>query len=135
MNSEFTYEIVPNPEEGYARINAQGSIDIGSLKQLYANALNDPLYKKGMNRLWDLAHLDVSRLTSKDIETFAGYMKRESIGIDSVYSAIFATEDLTIGMVNVLKGIGQGVITQNVLVTRSLKEAVDWVTKRSQNNS
>ena len=134
MNSEYTYEIVANPEEGYIRINAQGSIDVDSLKQLYANVLKSPLYKKGMNRMWDIFRLDVSRLTSKDIESFAGYMKRESLGTDSVYSAIFATGDLTIGIVNMLKGIGYGVLTPNVIATRSLKEAIDWVTKQSQRN-
>lgn len=134
MSSEFTYEIVAYPEEGYTRINAQGSIDVDSLKQLYASALSSPLYKTGMNRLWDLSHLDVSRLTSEDITTFTKYLKCENLGTDSAYSAIFATENITIGISNMLQGIGFGVVTPNVIVTRDLKDAIDWVTKSSQRN-
>ncbi len=129
MSSEFNYYIIVHPEEGYIYINAQGSIDLDRLKQMYSSILTSPMYRKEMNRLWDFTRIDVSRLTSEDLRSFAAYMKFKDLGTDMVNAAILVTRDLEYGMVRMLQALGDGVLSPNVIVTRNLDEALTWVRK------
>lgn len=127
MSTEFTYDIIAHPDEGYIRVKAEGSIDLDSLKQMYASVLTSPMYSSGMNRLWDFTLLDASRLTAGDLESFAVFMSRGNLGQDTVNAAILTTKDLEFGMVRMLLGMGNGVFTPNVIVTRNRGEALAWV--------
>ena len=129
MSSEFKYDIIAHPEEGYIYVNAQGSIDLGRLKKMYSSVLMSPMYRKEMNRLWDFRRMDVSQLTSEDLRSFAAYMKFKELGTDMVNAAILVTRDLEYGMVRMLQALGDGVLSPNVIVTRNLDEALTWVRK------
>ena len=132
MDSEFTYEVLVYREEGYIRIVAKGNISLESLKQMYTSVLRNPQYESGMSRLWDFTHLNVSLLTSDHLNSFQQYMKNEDLGIDTAYSAILVSRDLEYGMVRMLQALGDGILSPNVLVTRSQDEALALVTKRSK---
>ena len=131
MDFEFTYEVRVYREERYIYVVAKGSISLERLKQMYASVLMNPQYESGMSRLWDFTHLDVSLITSDHLESFAQFMKKEDLGIDTAYSAILVNRDLEYGMVRMLQTLGDGVLSPNVRVTRSQDEALAWITKRS----
>lgn len=131
MDPEFTYEVLVYREEGYIHVAAKGNLSLESLKQMYASVLMNPQYESGMSRLWDFTHLDVSLLTSDHLKSFAQFMKNEDLGIDTAYSAILVSRDLEYGMVRMLQALGDGILSPNVLVTRSQDEALAWITKRS----
>ena len=131
MDSEFTYEVLIYREEGYISVVAKGNISLESLNQMYSSVLRNPKYESGMSRLWDFTHLDVSLLTSDHLNSFLQYLKNEDLGIDSAYSAILVRENLEFGIVRMLQGLGYGILSPNVLVTKSQDEALAWVTKQS----
>lgn len=131
MSSEFSYDVIVRPEEGYVRVNAQGTLDLGALKQMYASVLTSPTYRAGMNRLWDLTRIDVSGLSPGDLRSFAAFMEREALGTDTVKVAVIAARDLEYGMVRMLQILGEGVISPNLLVTRKPDEALAWVRREA----
>jgi len=131
MDNEFTYEVLAHRKEGYIHIIAKGSISIEMLKQMYASVLRNPQYESGMSRLWDFTHLDASLLTPDHLRSFAEFMKKENLGIDTAHSAIIVSKDFEYGMVRMLQGLGYGILSPNVLVTKSKDEALNWITKPS----
>ena len=135
MTADFTYEVLFSREEGYVCVVAKGSIRLQSLEQMYASVLENPQYGRGMGRLWDFRQLDVALISSYHLERFAQFMKKKGLGIDAAYSAILVKRDLEFGMVRMLQGLGDGVLSPNVLVTRSQDEALAWITKRRTGDS
>jgi len=131
MGPEFTYEVFVHREKGYIHVIAKGSINLEKLQQMYASVLNHPQYESGMSRLWDFTHLDVSLLTSVNLNSFSLFMKTKGIGMDTTYSAILVSRNLEYGMVRVLQALGKGVLSPNVIVTRSKDEALAWIRKES----
>ena len=131
MDSEFTYEVLVHREEGYIHVTAKGKITLESLKQMYASVLIDPQYESGMSRLWDITHLNLSLLTSDHLHSFVEFMKNEDLGVDAAYAVILVNRDYQYGMCRMIQGLGQGVLSSNILITRNLNDALAWVTKRS----
>ena len=91
MDSELTYEVLVHKIEGYLSIIAKGGINLENLKQMYTSVLKNPQYESGMSRLWDFTQLNVSLLTSNDLESFAQFMQEKHLGTDVISTAIINT--------------------------------------------
>lgn len=131
MDTGFEFEANVHLEEGYINVTAKGKMNLKNLKQMFASVLKHPQYESRMNRLWDFNNVDVSLLTSDDIESFVEFMEKEHLGTDNVFTATVVSRGLEYGMVRMLQAFGVEVLSPNGLVTKSKDEALEWIAKKS----
>lgn len=135
MDTEFEFKANVHREQRYIHTTAKGKMSLKDLKQMFASVLKHPQYKSGMNRLWDFNSVDVSLLTRDDIESFVKFIKNKNIGTDNAYTATVVSREFEYGMIQMLQGVGDEVISPNALVTKSKDKALKWVTNKSAGNA
>jgi len=130
MDSQFTYEVLVHRKKRCIYVVAIGKMSLENLKQMYASVLMDPQYESGMSRLWDITRLDLSLLTSDHLRSFVDFMMNEDLGVDTAYVAILVSREYQYGMCRMIQGLGRGVLSPNIFITRDVNEALAWIRRR-----
>lgn len=126
--ASFSYTITDHETEGYVTVAAKGLISLEDLKTMYNAIHMNPQYKTSKNRLWDFSELDVSGLTSDELQMFVTHIVENRLA-DTAYASVLVTRQLEFGMVRVFEALSDGLVSPNLRITKDRCAAVKWVAR------
>ena len=108
---------------GYIALS--GLLNKTDILSAFDQVVADERYKKGMARLWDLRHADLSQLDSLTLTEMAQYSLKFPPGINDVKVAFVATGDLEYSRACLVMSASSGKPPMNVF--RTVDEGERWL--------
>ena len=112
-------------EKDIAYIKLSGKMDAPAFLDALESTVSDKRYKKGMGRLWDLTHVDLSALESKAVVELGQHLPPFPPGIGDVKVAFVAPGNVEFGLCRMFEMTCQG--AAKIQVFRTMAEAEQWL--------
>ncbi|WP_028585790.1 hypothetical protein [Desulfogranum mediterraneum] len=120
-------ELFYNQEKNFVRIVLSGAMNANALTYACDAALADPGYRLWLNRIWDVRAVDLTAVSTAEVQMLSSYLYDRPDGINLVKVALVAEEPLTFGLARVFATLSATASRNEVMPFRSLTEAETWV--------